>query len=198
MNKEEFLRDLMKQLSSLGETECDKFTTYYDEMINDYMEDGYTESQAVDKIGAPKCIAKNIIEEQESTILVESSVARKLFQIVLLILGFPLWGSILSVIIILVLCACIIILCIPFVTGVIALAGFGGGLWSIAGSLFCLKQGIHIVVTQIGFGILLLGISILCMLITQFSIVKFFNIMKLFIQRITYVFRKKMVRKWKL
>ncbi|OOM73630.1 hypothetical protein CLPUN_43840 [Clostridium puniceum] len=198
MNKEEFLRDLMKQLSSLGETECDKFLTYYDEMINDYIEDGYTESQAIDKIGDSKRIAKNIIEEQGSVILAESSVGRKLFQIVLLILGFPLWGSILSVIIILALCAFIIILCIPLITGVIALAGFGGGLWSIVGSLFCLKQGLHIVVTQIGFGILLLGISILCMWITQFSIVKFLNIMKLFIQGVASVFRKKMVRKWKL
>ncbi|WP_333888378.1 DUF1700 domain-containing protein [Clostridium sp.] len=194
MNKEEFLSDLMKQLSSLGETECDKFTTYYGEIIDDYIEDGYTESQAIDKIGSPKHIAKNIIEDQGNIILRESSVGRKFIRIVLLILGFPLWGSILSVIILLILCGCIIILCIPLITGVIALAGFGGGLWCIAGSFFCLRQGAYIVVTQIGFGFLLLGISVLCALITQFAFIKFLNVIKLFIQKISYTFRKTMVR----
>ncbi|MBU3173574.1 DUF1700 domain-containing protein [Clostridium estertheticum] len=194
MNKKEFLSNLTKQLSSLGETECNKFTTYYSEMIDDYIEDGYTESQAIDKIGDHKSIAKNIIEDQGNIILRESSVGRKVLQIVLLILGFPLWGSILSVIILLVLCGCVIFLCIPLVTGVIALTGLCGGLWSIAGSFFCLKQGVHIVVTQIGFGFLLLGIGVLCELITQFTFVKYLNVTKLFIQKISYTFRKKMVR----
>ncbi|MBZ9609470.1 DUF1700 domain-containing protein [Clostridium estertheticum] len=108
MNKEEFLSDLMKQLSSLGETECNKFTTYYGEMIDDYIEDGYTENQAIDKIGDHKSIAKNIIEDQGNIILRESSVGRRFLQIALLILGFPLGGSILSVIILLVLCGCVI------------------------------------------------------------------------------------------
>ncbi|MBZ9609469.1 hypothetical protein G9F73_016920 [Clostridium estertheticum] len=79
------------------------------------------------------------------------------------------------------------------VTGIIGLAGFGGGLWSIAGSSFCLKQGVHIVVTQIGFGFLLLGIGVLCALITQVTFIKFFNVTKFFIQKISYTFRKKMV-----
>lgn len=194
MNKEEFLRDLMKQLSSLGETECNKFTTYYGEMIDDYIEDGYTESQAIDKIGDHKSIAKNIIEDQGNIVLRESSVGIKFLQVALLILGFPLWGSILLVIILLVLCGCVIFLCIPLVTGIIALAGFGGGLWSIVGSFFCLKQGVHIVVTQIGFGFLLLGIGVLGALITQFTFIKFLNGTKLFIQKISYIFRKKMVK----
>ncbi|MCM2137862.1 hypothetical protein [Vagococcus fluvialis] len=50
MTKEHFLLSLEKELK---QQQIENFTTYinyYDEIINDYMEDGYTELEALNKL----------------------------------------------------------------------------------------------------------------------------------------------------
>ncbi|MES9659749.1 DUF1700 domain-containing protein [Bacillus altitudinis] len=64
MNKKEFLASLEKHLHRLGEKESDRFIEYYDEMIEDYQEDGYSEQEAVHQVGQPAIIAEGIMKEQ--------------------------------------------------------------------------------------------------------------------------------------
>ena len=93
MSKEEFLGSLNRLLKSLGKSEREKSLSYYNEIIDDYMEDGYTEEQAVEQIGNPGLIAQEILEEQQSQMKAPMSRGTKVLVAVLLVLGFPLWGS---------------------------------------------------------------------------------------------------------
>lgn len=49
MNKAYFLDSLEQNLGSLLREERFKFISYYDEIIEDYIEDGYSEKDAVKK-----------------------------------------------------------------------------------------------------------------------------------------------------
>ena len=61
MNKAEFLNELSFCLQNMNDSEKNKFIIYYDEMISDYVENGMSEEDAVNKIGAPKKIAEELI-----------------------------------------------------------------------------------------------------------------------------------------
>nr|WP_257215421.1 hypothetical protein [Bacillus pumilus] len=60
-------------------------------------------------------------------------------------------------------------------TGALTLSGLLGGCWSIIGSPFIYQDGLHVVVTQLGLGILLLGVGLLCGIVTVY-------LTKLFVQ----------------
>lgn len=62
MNKNTFLKILKKQLRCLNSSERQKNINYYDEMIADLIENGFSEENAVKKIGSPKQLAQEIIE----------------------------------------------------------------------------------------------------------------------------------------
>lgn len=62
MNKDTFLKALKKQLKSLKDSELQKNIGYYEEMIADLMENGLTEEEAIQKIGSPDAIAREVLE----------------------------------------------------------------------------------------------------------------------------------------
>ena len=63
MSKSEFLKQLKKELHSLKKEERRKNITFYEEYLSDLMETGLTETEAVQKLGLPKEIAKTILKE---------------------------------------------------------------------------------------------------------------------------------------
>ncbi len=97
MDKYEFLTELCARLWALPQEDAKRSVDYYAEMIDDRMEDGLTEEEAVAAIGDPDEIAR--------TILATASIPRPVnqppkagrsllwWEILLLILGFPVWGS---------------------------------------------------------------------------------------------------------
>ena len=96
MKKNEFLIRLKKLLHELPTQDIEKSVQYYSEMIDDRIEEGLSEDEAVSAIGTPDEIASNILLDEglpfdES----KSEPKRKMsaIWIVLLILGFPLWFS---------------------------------------------------------------------------------------------------------
>ena len=67
MTKEHFLLSLEKELK---QQQIENFTTYinyYDEIINDYMEDGYTELEALNKLDSIDQIVQTIKDENGLT-----------------------------------------------------------------------------------------------------------------------------------
>ena len=99
MNKHEFFEQLGRGLSGLPQEDIDERLMFYGEMIDDRMEDGLTEEEAVAEIGSPDEIASQIIAETPLTKLVKQKVKpkRKLkaWEIVLLAVGSPIWVSLL-------------------------------------------------------------------------------------------------------
>lgn len=95
MTKQEFLEALRNGLSGLPQDDIEERLTFYSEMIDDRMEEGLTESDAVSAIGSVDEITAQIISETPFTKLVKEKVkpsrALRAWEIVLLILGAPLW-----------------------------------------------------------------------------------------------------------
>lgn len=167
MTREMFIRSLRELLTPLGEAKCNKFLSYYEELIEDYKESGLTEQEVFEKIGAPQSIADYILSEQENPRkIIMSKSTNKTLVIVLLILGFPLWGSLLFAAALTLLSVYIVIWCVPFTTGVSAVAFFAAALVSIIGSPFMIADSLAVGVVQLGFGVAYFGISILLGLIS--------------------------------
>lgn len=173
MSKEEFLGSLNRLLKSLGKSEREKSLSYYNEIIDDYMEDGYTEEQAVEQIGNPGLIAQEILEEQQSQMKAPMSRGTKVLVAVLLVLGFPLCGSLMLAgfcivlsAVLLVLSAYIVIWCIPLCTGAASVAGLILSVVSMGGAAVIVFQNSAAGVIQLGVGMLSAGIFILTGLLT--------------------------------
>ena len=63
MNKREFIKKLKEMLSDLPEKEINERIEFYSEMIDDRIEDGLTEEQAIKDIGTVEEVSKQIIDE---------------------------------------------------------------------------------------------------------------------------------------
>lgn len=97
MNKKRFLSELRRGLSGLPQAEVEERLTFYSDMIDDRMEDGCSESTAVAEIGPVKRVVGQILSEISFAKLVKAKIAPKKplqgWEILLLVLGSPLWLS---------------------------------------------------------------------------------------------------------
>ena len=95
MNKTEFLSKLRAGLSGLPGEAMEERLSFYAEMIDDRVEDGLSEEEAVADIGSIDEAASQIIADTPLPKLVRERIRPKrkmqAWEIVLLILGFPLW-----------------------------------------------------------------------------------------------------------
>ncbi|MBQ7337082.1 MAG: DUF1700 domain-containing protein [Clostridia bacterium] len=99
MKKNEFLEQLQTLLSGLEPSEREGSLEYYRELIDDRMEEGLDEAAAVAAVGTPAAAAQAILGELPLPRLVKARVRprRRLsaWEIVLLVLGSPIWLSLL-------------------------------------------------------------------------------------------------------
>lgn len=97
MTKVQFLMALQRKLHGLPQEDIEKTLEYYNEMIDDRMEDGLTEQEAVAAIGDIDEIAQQILGEMPFPKRVAAKLRpkRKLegWEIALLIIGAPIWLS---------------------------------------------------------------------------------------------------------
>ena len=99
MNKTEFLVELTARLSPLPREEISDRWDYYSEMIDDRMEDGLTEDEAVAELGSVDEVAGQILSDIPLSVLVKEKIKPKrrlrAAEIALLVLGSPIWLSLL-------------------------------------------------------------------------------------------------------
>ena len=98
MKKQEFLRELKKRLSRLPRKDVEERVNFYNEMIDDRMEEGLSEEEAVSAIGSVDKIAEQVISDRvEEKVCGEKAQKRKpkAWEIILLIAGAPIWLPIL-------------------------------------------------------------------------------------------------------
>ena len=100
MNKEEFLAELREKLSGLPQNEREERIAFYSEMIADRVDDGASEEEAVAGIGSVDSVVEQIMSEVPMTMIVRERVSRKRklrgWEIILLILGSPVWIPLLA------------------------------------------------------------------------------------------------------
>lgn len=99
MNKQEFLARLRNGLCGLPQEDIEERVTFYSEMIDDCMEEGFSEAEAVEQIGPVDAIISQIVAEVPLTKLVKEKITPKkklgVWEIILLVLGSPIWLSLL-------------------------------------------------------------------------------------------------------
>ena len=160
MNKQEFLDKLREGLSGLPQDDIEERLSFYAEMIDDPIEDGLSESEAVEKIGDIDEIVSQIVSETPLSKLVKKRIKPKRtirwWEIVLLILGSPIWLS-------LVIAAITVILSLYIVLWSLIVS-----VWAIFASLVaCAIGGIVVGITTICRGgvfggIAVIGASMVC------------------------------------
>ena len=100
MTKQEFLTQLQNGLSGLPQSGVDERVSFYGEMIDDRVEEGMSEEEAVAGIGAVDDVISQTVGEMTPAKPIEPSVIPRrtlpLWQLILIILGFPLWFSLLA------------------------------------------------------------------------------------------------------
>lgn len=160
MLKQEFLGKLRSRLSGLPETEMEERLNFYSEMIDDRMEDGLSEEEAVAAIGTVEEIVVQIVAETPFTMLAKERIKPKrqlkTWEIVLLVLGSPVWLS-------LGIAAIAVILSVYAAFGAVILS-----LWAVFAAM--VGAGIGGMISGIGMmigdsslaGIALMGASIVC------------------------------------
>lgn len=196
MIRSDFFEILKKSLESISKEERDKFITYYEEIIEDYKENGLTEEEALTTIGNPQNIANDILNEQGAITVKTPSSNSNILNILLLILGFPLWGSLLLAGVLILFSIYIIIWCIPLVTGVSSITFFLASLVSIVGAPFMIFDIPAVGVVQLGIGFASIGISVLLAFLTIFLSKRFMHITKNFTFRLYKILNKKVVKLW--
>ncbi len=193
MNKAVFLNELGLYLQKMNGKEKSKFITYYDEMISDYVENGMSEEDAVKKIGAPKKIAEELLENYDTIKFNLSFTSNKNLNKALLVLGFPLWGCILLTIILSVLSFYMIIWGIPFTTGASCLGLFAASVYGIIGTPFMLADNLSMGTIQFGVSIASIGFALLLGIITVVLSKRFVVTTKNLNVKLTALFKKKVV-----
>ena len=100
MKREEFTEALKLALRDLPEQEIQSSLAYFNEMIDDRIDEGMTEEEAIADMGrvdeiAAKLLAENqtLVERVKDKLMPKRRLA--IWEIILLILGFPIWGSLL-------------------------------------------------------------------------------------------------------
>ena len=165
MNRQEFLNELKQGLKGLPKEEAEERIGFYNEIIDDKIEEGLSEETAILEIGDVKEIVNQIVYEFPLAKLVKEKVKPKrkpsVLEIVLLVLGSPLWLSVLLAVFSVVFSVYVslwsVVVC--FWSTFIALLGTaaGGMVWGII-SLFNNNAVIGVVV--IGLAVFCLGLSI--------------------------------------
>lgn len=97
MSKQEFLAQLRIGLYGLPQEDIDERVFFYSEMIDDQMEEGLSEEEAVCGIGSVATIISQIVAGVPLTKLVKERIKPKkglrVWEIILLALGAPIWLS---------------------------------------------------------------------------------------------------------
>ena len=97
MSKQEFLMQLRKGLSGLPQEDIEERLTFYSEMIDDRMEEGFSEGEAVAAVGSAQEIAAQVVAEIPFAKIAKERIKSKrrlsASEIVLLALGSPIWLS---------------------------------------------------------------------------------------------------------
>lgn len=99
MRKEAFLAMLRKGLAGLPQDDVEERLSFYSEVIDDRMEEGLSEEEAVSAVGSvPEIVAQVVAETPLAKIAKERMKPKrriKAWEIVLLVLGSPVWISLL-------------------------------------------------------------------------------------------------------
>lgn len=166
MNKEQFLAALEEKLRGLPKEDRQRSLEYYFEMIDDHIEEGMSEEEAVAACGSVDEVAEQILLCTPLPKLVHRQVKPKrrmrAWEIVLLILGSPLWVSLLIAAIAIVFAICVALWVVVIAIYAAAIVCGAVGVAMSAMSLVSVVQGQFLpALLCFGCGLICAGLTIL-------------------------------------
>ena len=165
MTKNQFLIELQCRLYGLPQDDIAERLSFYGELIDDCMEEGLTEEEAVAGIGSVDEIVNQIVAEVPLTRLVKERITPKrslrAWEIVLIVLGFPLWFSLLlaagSVLLALYVCAWAVIISLWATEAALAVSALACIAWAV----LCIVRGnLLLSVFSLGAGMFCAGLAV--------------------------------------
>ncbi len=165
MTKAMFLDALRRGLCGMPNADIEERLTFYSEMIDDRMEEGMEETAAVAAVGDVEEILSQIVADTPLTTLVKHKITPKqrlrAWKIVLLILGSPVWLSLLlaALAIVFSLYAALWSVVVSLWAVFVSVIGCAvGGI--LAGVVFACSGNTPVGVAMFGVALLLAGLSI--------------------------------------
>ena len=166
MSKQEFLDKLRRALSGLPREDIEERLTFYSEMIDDRMEEGLTEEEAVAEIGPVDEVVAQITAEIPLSRLVKERVrpkrALRAWEIFLLVLGSPVWLPLLLAGIAVIFAMYVAVWAVIISLWAVEVSLAGSALGGVVAAVVVCLQGRGIT------GISLLGAGIFCAGLTIF------------------------------
>ena len=180
MTQQTFLEQLEAALDLLPPADCQRSLDYYREIIGDRMEEGCSEEEAVAALGDPAQIARQILAETETAAHQSAADAEpisastsapntmdknhrslRIWEIVLLILGAPLWFPLLLAAVIVLLSLLLTLWVLVLSLYALPVALFSSGLGCTVGAFLLPLPGLGTIAVLFGTGLMLLGLGIL-------------------------------------
>ena len=174
MTKTQFVLELSDKLSGLPKEDVKKSIEFYVEMIDDRMDEGMSEADAISAIGSVDAIAEQILGEIPMVKLVKEKVKPKrkmrVWEIVLLALGSPIWISLaaaaFAIIISVYVCLWAVEICI-YAANITFFAGGVAGLGLTV--VYFIQSNVGAALFVLGAGILCVGIGLLMLWVCRES-----------------------------
>lgn len=173
MTKSEFLAALENGLAALPREDREKTLDYYSEMIDDRIEEGMSEQEAVEAVGSAEELAAGIVAEamppepeaaQEPAQTAEPEPRRGMgaWTVALLILGSPLWLPLLLAGAVVVAAVYVVMWAVVIVLYAATLSFAAGALSGVLGGVAELVSGQAVqALTLLGAGLACAGFAIL-------------------------------------
>ena len=165
MNREEFLSQLRQSLRGLPKEDIEDRINFYNESISDRMEEGKSEEEAIADIGSVDSVVKDIAQKTPMKTLVKEKMRPKRslrgWEILVLVLGFPLWFPLLITFFVLVMVGIMLIwigVIVSFTVELALSASFFAGTAAFTASLLAGEPSvlyIGIALTSLGAAIFL-------------------------------------------
>lgn len=165
MNKREFQAKLYNLLRGLPQAEIAESIDFYSELIDDRIEEGMSEWAAVASVGSPEQVASKILCEIPMARLVKERVKPgrqlRVWEIILIVLGSPLWLALLISAFAVVLSLYVVMWSLAIVLYSSVIAFMAGSLFGIFYTPFALANGgVGTALFTLGAGIASIGLTI--------------------------------------
>lgn len=164
MTKNEFVRKLKMKLSRLPKGDVEERIAFYSEMIDDRVEAGLSESEAVKDIGTVESVALQIKEEIQPSggDNIKAKKSRKGWEIALIIIGAPIWISLIAAVFSVILALFVTLWTVVITLWATFVSLLVSGITLVVGGAFLYVICSSITgVAIIGAGILVLGVALL-------------------------------------
>lgn len=165
MNKQEFLDALRRALSGIPLEEIEERVGFYGEMIDDRIEEGLSEEEAVAAVGDIDDIVSQTVSELPLSALVKKKIRQKrslrAWEIVLLAVGSPIWLSLLIAVFAVLISVYAVLWSVVASLWAIGAAFAGVFLGGIAlGVVYIIYENVFVGIAMIGAALIFAGIAI--------------------------------------